>query len=102
MDYFCTKAALDYVSRITPESLEYGIRAGDPPFGYILITNKETTYIAKRSDFKTPGTIDNYDDYIAVEYFDNGIPEWLDPLPGISVYLAEYSDGWKFTKVSGI
>lgn len=102
MDYYCTAAAVSIMNKLTPDDIndlldEYGY-----PDGGILITDGyESTYIANESDFKPESRLIKYGDhYTSIEYFENGIPKWLDPLPGITVYAAEWEGSeWKYTKM---
>lgn len=105
MEYFCSKNALEFMRTVTPADLADYLDSYDAPSGHVIITNEaDTTYILKKDDLNPNSRIIKYEDYyMSVEYFENGIPSWLLPIPGIRIYLAEWTgSSWEFTKVSGI
>lgn len=103
-DYFCSESALALMKKITPADIDECIDTEAAPSGHVLITDNFTaTYLMNRTDFKPTSRLLKYDDVLAIEYFENGIPEWLDPIPGVRIYLAEWTGSeWNFTNVQGI
>lgn len=105
MDYYCTEHAQNFMSDLSPEDISECIEYYESPTGCILITdNYDNTYLTTPSDFQADSRLIQYNEsFMSVEYFENGIPTWLNPLPGLRIYLAEWAgSSWKFTKVQGI
>ena len=111
--YFCTNRTLDLMQLFAPKSLDEEINVlydeEDSeliPFGYKVIRNEldDTRYIVSLADFLPDSPLQDVveDQLMTIEYFENGIPGWLKPLPGLRIYLAEWNGQWQFTKVSGI
>lgn len=62
-------------------------------------------YLMNKFDFRDSSRLIQHDEnYMEIGHFENGIPEWLDPVPGTRIYMAEWTDDnhWELTKVSGI
>lgn len=103
MDYFCTEASKEKMCDLSPEDIAELIATWDAPEGYAIIHNYSTAYLAAMQDFQSDSRIVKYDTCLAIEYFENGIPEWLYPLPGLRTYYADWTGThWEFTKASGI
>lgn len=113
-DYYCTKTTLDLIKQFTPETLEDEIKVlydeEDSeliPLGYKVIRSEmnDTRYIVSLKDFLADSLLQEVpeDQLLTIEHFENGLPNWLAPIPGLRIYLADW-DGqeWQFTKVSGI
>lgn len=104
MDYFCSEKAIPCMQRLTPEDLADIFSDDDVPSGHIFITDGFCDYLVTKSDMLPNSRLITLDTpYMVIEYFENGIPSWLDPVPGTRIYEAEWTmDRWEFTKVSGI
>ena len=104
-DLFVSEMAITCLKKLTPEDISDYIESYDAPKNHIIITDHfSADYLMNKFDFKDTSRLLKYDEpFMAVEYFENGIPEWLDPVPGTRIYLAEWNGtGWDLTKVSGI
>ena len=105
MDYFCSENALPCMRNLTPDDLDEMIFSEYVPDGHIFITdNFSGSYLLTKSDMLPTSRMIVYNNpHIIIEYFENGIPTWLDPVPGLRIYEADWTgDRWEFTKVSGI
>lgn len=103
-DYYCSQAALDCMRTLTPADIDDYIDIDDAPGGHVIITDGYTAdYLMNRTDFKESSRMVKYDAMLTIEHFENGIPEWLEMIPGTRIYLAEWTGSeWEFTKVEGI
>lgn len=104
IDYFCSENALECMKTLTPDDFQEFIDTEETPDGHVVVTDDWTaTYLLNRTDIKPDSTRFDEEPVAVIEYFENGIPEWLDPIPGTRFYLAEWTGSeWKFTKASGI
>lgn len=105
MDYYCTRAALPTLEAMTPEDINDYLEEYSAPTGCIIVTDSfDNTYLTSADDFQAESRLIKYDDnYISIEYFENGIPDWLFPKKGIAIYAADWTgERWEFSKVSGI
>lgn len=105
MDYFCSEKALPCMKTLTPEDIADILNDDDVPSGHIFITDGFSgSYLVSQSDMlPTSRLIVNDTPYMVIEYFENGIPTWLDPVPGTRIYEAVWAGSeWEFTKVAGI
>lgn len=101
MNYYCTTQAITIMDKLTPEDIAEFLDEYSYPDGGVLITDSyETTCIAAEKDFKPTSRLIKYEDkYMSIEYFENGIPEWLDPIPGITINIADWeTDHWEYTR----
>lgn len=103
-DFFCTDAAMDKMRTMTPNDFTEYLEDMDAPKGYIMISDWETVYLCVKSDFQADSPyIDEDDNLFLLEYFENGIPDWVGPKPGLRTYYADWTGSdWTFTKASGI
>ena len=104
-DLYCSEMSKHLLEKMTPEDIADYIDTEDAPKNHIIITdNFSADYFLNKYDFKDSSRLLQYNEsFMAIEYFENGIPEWLDPVPGMRIYLAEWNgSNWEFTKVSGI
>jgi hypothetical protein len=102
MNYYCTAAAVPIMNALTPEDIEDLLNDYGYPDGGILITDGyESTCIASQTDFKPTSRLIEFEDfYTSIEYFENGIPEWLEPKPGIVIFSALWTGKqWEYTKM---
>lgn len=104
MDIFCTSATRNVLTerQYSPDDIAYYMEEDTAPFGCILVTDGRTAvYLLLASDFKPTSRLRVYDeDYTVIEHFENGIPEWLEPMPTL-YYLCEWTGTtWTFTKVN--
>lgn len=105
MDFFCSEKALPCMKALSQEDISEIIATEETPSGHIFITDGFSgSYLVTQSDMlPTSRLIVNDDEYTVIEYFENGIPSWLEPVPGTRIYEAEWTGSeWKFTKVAGI
>lgn len=105
MDYFCSEKALPCMKTLTPEDITKFTYTEEIPSGHIFITDgfAESYLVAQSDMLPTSRLIVNEYEYYVIEYFENGIPSWLDPVPGTRIYEAEWKGSeWEFTKVAGI
>ena len=102
-DYFCTERSMEKMRTLSPDDIEEYIFTESSPEGFAIIHTCSTIYLAAVEDFQADSRIVQYDPYMPIEYFENGIPEWLNPLPGLRTYYADWTGStWEFTKASGI
>lgn len=102
MDYYCTAAAIPIMDKLTPDAISELLDEYGYPEGGILITDGwKSAYVANTTDFKPTSRLIQYEDYYtSIEYFENGIPEWLEPVPGITIYAADWEgDHWDYSKM---
>ena len=101
-DLFCTDTVKDLLQTMTPDDVDEYIEEEEALDGCVIVTDGfSATYLLSQDDFKRSSRLIEFDEqYMVVEYFENGIPEWLEPLPR-TVYMCEWNgDDWTFTKVS--
>ena len=105
MDYFCTEKALAEMDKLSPSDLDGYAEDYDSPSGCIIVTDGfDSIYLSTKEDYLPSSRLILYDEnYMSIEYFENGIPTWLDPVPGLRIYEADWNGGrWEFTKVNGL
>lgn len=105
MDIFCTEKSMEALKQLSPDDIDYYLDTYDSPSGHIFVTDEmDTAYLMAKTDFQdTSRLIESDEQYMSIEYFENGIPEWLEPIPGTRYYLAEWTGSeWHFEKVAGI
>jgi len=106
LDVFCSQMALECLKLMTVYDIADCLKAYDAPENHIIVTDYfSAVYLMNKFDFRDYSRLlKNNKNFTTVEHFENGIPEWLDPVPGTRIYLAEWTDDnhWELTKVSGI
>lgn len=102
MNYYCTAKAVPAMNTLSPEEINEYMEDFGSPEGTIIVTDGyDSTYLTKPEDYKPSSRLIQYDEeYMSIEYFENGIPSWLDPIPGTTIYAADWTgDHWEYTKM---
>lgn len=95
IDYYCTELSKSEMEKLSPDEIAERISDGIAPSGCAIITNNyDTVYVMSLEDFHSDSRVVLYDPVFELEYFENGIPDWLRPKRGILYYHCSYSDGW--------
>lgn len=101
MNYYCTAAAMPAMNKLSPEDINDLIDEESFPEGCFLVTDGwKNICLTSQRDFQPNSRVLKYGDFFTViEYFENGIPEWLAPIPNLTLYAAEWNGGeWKYTQ----
>lgn len=95
-DYYCTEKARSLMETLSPEEISERIAEYNAPDGHVIITNNMgTIYVMAADDFQPDSRV-FYDPVFELEYFENGIPDWLKPKSGLTYYYCSFADGWTF------
>lgn len=99
MEYYCTKSAIEFLKLTTPDKIEEYTSMEDDPQENIVIVENEigTVYIMTIDDFQKDSFIFN-EKVTVIEYFENGIPDYLLPKRGLTYYYCTWDGQWTFTK----
>lgn len=100
-EYYCSASSKDRLAAATLEDFAEWLEDEEIPNGYVIVSDGITHYFMTAGDFQEDSAVHD-EPLMQIEYFENGIPGWLKPYPGIRIYLAEWDGQWQFTKVSGI
>lgn len=96
-DYYCSESAKNEMERLTPEDIDTIIEEFDAPDGHAVISSYNTVYFMSLDDFQPDSRVVLYDPVFEIEYFENGVPEWLKPKHGIAYYYCTWTrNRWNF------
>ena len=99
MDYYCTKSAVEILNRMTPNEIDDYMNMYDElPDDEVIITDgMDTAYIMSTGDFQEDSCIFG-NNMMRIEYFEDGIPDYLLPKRGLTYYYCTWDGQWTFTE----
>lgn len=96
-DYYCTEKARSLMETLSPEEISERIAEYNAPDGHVIVTDRfSAVYVMSVDDFQPDSRVVLYDPVFELEYFEHGIPDWLNPKSVLTYYYCSYTDGWTF------
>lgn len=100
-DYFVSETARSQLDSLSSSDIEACFEDMDSPDGLIIVTdNFSAVYVMTPADFSKEAKWTASDPFMTIEYFENGIPSWLNPLP-VPIYFAVWNGSpWDYARIA--